>query len=94
MTIEQNKKMINNYFKNCCRFDVIYQNKIGDIDLKSSIQDKETSNNNRTCLTASSLKKILNANKEKKYAAISKLKEEELLLSLKKLNNMLEKIDN
>ena len=66
MTIEQNKKMINNYFKNCCRFDVIYQNKIGDIDLKSSIQDKETSNNNRTCLTASSLKKILNANKEKK----------------------------
>ena len=59
-------KMINNYFKNCCRFDVIYQNKIGDIDLKSSIQDKETSNNNRTCLTASSLKKILNANKEKK----------------------------
>ena len=37
---------------------------------------------------------VYNANKEKKYAAISKLKEEELLLSLKKLNNMLEKIDN
>ena len=34
---------------------------------------------------------VYNANKEKKYAAISKLKEEELLLSLKKLNNMLEK---
>ena len=68
MTIEQNKKMINNFFKNCCRFDVIYQNRIGDIDLKSSIQDKETNNNNRTCLTPSSIKKILNANKEKKDA--------------------------
>lgn len=34
---------------------------------------------------------VYNANKEKKYAAISKVKEEELLLSLKKLNSMLEK---
>lgn len=34
---------------------------------------------------------VYNANKNKKYAAISKVKEEELLLSLKKLNSMLEK---
>lgn len=34
---------------------------------------------------------VYNANKGKKYAAISKVKEEELLLSLKKLNSMLEK---
>ena len=34
---------------------------------------------------------VYNDNKEKKYAAISKVKEEELLLSLKKLNSMLEK---
>ena len=34
---------------------------------------------------------VYNANKEKKYAAISKVKEEELHLSLKKLNSMLEK---
>lgn len=34
---------------------------------------------------------VYSATKEKKYAAISKVKEEELLLSLKKLNSMLEK---
>ena len=34
---------------------------------------------------------VYNANKEKKYAAISKVKEGELLLSIKKLNSMLEK---
>ena len=34
---------------------------------------------------------VYSVNKEKKYVAISKLKEEELLLSLKKLNSMLEK---
>ena len=34
---------------------------------------------------------VYNANKEKKYDAISKVKEEELLLRLKKLNSMLEK---
>ena len=34
---------------------------------------------------------VYSVNKEKKHVAISKLKEEELLLSLKKLNSMLEK---
>ena len=34
---------------------------------------------------------VYSVNKEKKYVAISKIKEEELLLSLKKLNSMLDK---
>ena len=34
---------------------------------------------------------VYNANKKKKYADISKVKEEDLLISLKKLNSMFEK---